>query len=376
MSVIPPTKLMGLLNNADLFKIISFEYAGRLDRLESVGNKIYADGWALYQKNCNLIVPDGIVVVHEQEYIAFSPLNTDRKDVAAHFGFPGQDLLGFSFSFTSPFSREQLSFYALCGGDSVALLPLSGSQVYRGQGFCPVCEQYSIFSSKEFWLRDHLHCSICNSLPRERHFQHVLNTYIPGWKDLSLYEIAPDTPTIRNKCRHYTRSQYFPNNLEKYVEGVRNENIEDRSFPDSTFDVIVCSDVLEHVFQPDRAVREMFRVLKVGEGGLLFSMPIFDDREETTCRAKLTSGGAVEYIMPPNYHGNPVDTEGALVVWDYGRDFCKLLDSWLHGLNYKYTIDNMVNIQQGIAGEFLEIIILSKRERSCCPDTFALVGIE
>lgn len=46
----------------------------------------------------------------------------------------------------------------------------------------------------------------------------------------------------------------------------------DRVIPDSRFDVIICTEVLEHTRQPFNAVAELFRMLKPG-GTLLVSTP-------------------------------------------------------------------------------------------------------
>ena len=61
-------------------------------------------------------------------------------------------------------------------------------------------------------------------------------------------------------------------------------------FLDNTFDLIICSHVLEHVKDDRQAIKEMFRVLK--SGGLCFIlMPLDDERAST-----------IEYERP-----NPLD---------------------------------------------------------------------
>ncbi len=47
---------------------------------------------------------------------------------------------------------------------------------------------------------------------------------------------------------------------------------EDLPFPDSAFDWLTCSEVLEHIHRPERAIQEMYRVLKPG-GSLLVTTP-------------------------------------------------------------------------------------------------------
>lgn len=53
----------------------------------------------------------------------------------------------------------------------------------------------------------------------------------------------------------------------------------DLTFPDNEFDTVVSTEVLEHVPDPQRAVREMYRVLKPG-GHLILSTPQYWPRHE------------------------------------------------------------------------------------------------
>lgn len=53
----------------------------------------------------------------------------------------------------------------------------------------------------------------------------------------------------------------------------------DLPFPDETFDTVVCTEVLEHVPDPLRALKEMRRVLKQG-GALVLTTPMYWPRHE------------------------------------------------------------------------------------------------
>jgi SAM-dependent methyltransferase len=62
-------------------------------------------------------------------------------------------------------------------------------------------------------------------------------------------------------------------------------------FSDSTFDSVVCFEVLEHVFNPDEFLREVFRVLKPG-GNAIFTVPfIWDEHEQPFDFARYSSFG-------------------------------------------------------------------------------------
>ena len=59
---------------------------------------------------------------------------------------------------------------------------------------------------------------------------------------------------------------------ESMYAGVVNGDALDVPFPDSSFDRIVCSEVLEHIWDADRAIAELVRVLRPG-GRLAVTVP-------------------------------------------------------------------------------------------------------
>lgn len=59
---------------------------------------------------------------------------------------------------------------------------------------------------------------------------------------------------------------------EKGYKKVLNDSVEKIDFPDNTFDVIVCVDVLEHVKQDQKALKECHRLLKKS-GFFLITVP-------------------------------------------------------------------------------------------------------
>lgn len=100
---------------------------------------------------------------------------------------------------------------------------------------------------------------------------------------------------------------------------MRCENLESLTFQDNTFDLFVTQDVFEHVANPEKAFREIGRVLKPG-GRHVFTMPWYPNLVNTIQRARI-SEGVIEYLEEPIYHGNPVDENGSLVTFDWGSDF-------------------------------------------------------
>jgi SAM-dependent methyltransferase len=95
------------------------------------------------------------------------------------------------------------------------------------------------------------------------------------------------------------------------------------SFADSSIDVIIHSDTLEHVPDSKAALRESRRVLKPG-GHLFYTVPI------VIGRLTRTRGG-----LPPSYHGMPgAKREDCAVQTEYGADFwCEIFDAGFRELS-------------------------------------------
>ena len=98
---------------------------------------------------------------------------------------------------------------------------------------------------------------------------------------------------------------------------VRHEDLLNLSFDSSSIDLLMHFDVLEHVPDHRRSLEECFRVLRPG-GQMLFTLPFFHNREKHLVRARV-GPDAIEHILPPAYHGNPVG-DGALVFMHPGRE--------------------------------------------------------
>lgn len=107
-------------------------------------------------------------------------------------------------------------------------------------------------------------------------------------------------------------------------EGIRNEDMTKLTFPSSSFDVVASFDVLEHVPEYSHALYEVRRVIKSG-GYLLMSFP-FTGLNETLVRAKINTDDAIEYLVEPEYHGDPLNSEGGILCYyHFGFDILKSL---------------------------------------------------
>lgn len=127
------------------------------------------------------------------------------------------------------------------------------------------------------------------------------------------------------------------------------------TFENESFDLFITQDVFEHVMTPNKAFKEIERVLKPG-GAHVFTVPWYHTLTKTVQRAKMNKE-VIEYIEEPIYHGNPIDENGSLVTFDWGQDM----------IEYIYTHANMYTIvylpkdrSLGLDAEFLHVFISKK----------------
>ena len=196
----------------------------------------------------------------------------------------------------------------------------------KERGYCPICEKETLFTSLHSWLRDHYICELCNSIPRERGLMNVINNVYPNWKKLKIHESSPGNRgtsiKLFHECPQYIASQYDPNIQYGDIHPenkYRSEDLEKQTFADESFDIVVTQDVMEHIFDAEAAFREIHRTLKPG-GAHIFTTPLVNKGKPTQRRAELLSDGHVKHHFPPEYHGNPMSSEGSLVTWHWGLD--------------------------------------------------------
>lgn len=187
-------------------------------------------------------------------------------------------------------------------------------------GNCPICRKPTIFFSRKEWLRDNYLCLRCRSRPRNRALIEVLETRFPQWREaMRLHESSPggaSSKKIARECRHYIGTHFFPDvESGRMHRGFRCENLEAQTFAHESFDLVITQDVLEHILHPDRAFSEIARTLKPG-GAHLFTVPWYH-WQKTETRA-VEKDGKINHLLPPIYHGNPIDRAGSLVVTDWG----------------------------------------------------------
>jgi SAM-dependent methyltransferase len=230
------------------------------------------------------------------------------------------------------------------------------------QGKCPICGPGARFVAKDSWLRDNFACTRCQSLPRERALMVAIDMYMPNWAELAIHESSPIWRGVSSKLKAaapgYTFSYFAPDRPlggPHFMEGAINQNVEQMTFENETFDLFVTQDVFEHIFRPDLAIREIERVLKPG-GRCIMTVPMVNMDRPSERRAEMLDG-EVRHYKPPAYHGDPVNADGALVTMDWGFDACAYLAGCSALRGALLVIDDL---NQGIRAAYNEIIVLKK----------------
>ena len=205
--------------------------------------------------------------------------------------------------------------------------PLSG-------GTCGVCGHDGDYVKTEEPTRENYHCGRCRASLRYRMQADAISaTYgRPGvpfaqlvegtLSRLDIYEpgIIGAFRSFLSEVPGYVRSYYWeqvaPGTQHK---GVRCEDLRSLTFADESFDLVISSDIFEHVRGPLQAFAEIFRVLRVG-GFHVFTVPLAWPLPGITKARVDYSGPDDRFLEPPEYHGCPTDPAGSLVYTDFGMD--------------------------------------------------------
>jgi len=232
---------------------------------------------------------------------------------------------------------------------------------------CPICEREKLFECDNDYCsaRDKLTSPDCPNggcLTRERALAAVLRDAFPGdaLKRARVHESsAADrglTIWFLENCPGYVRTGYFPDvGLGEMVGGVRNENLERQSFGDGVFDLVIHLDVLEHLFNPFKALNEIYRTLAEG-GKCIFAVPTEWDRLYSV-QVAFQRQDHIETFGLPEFHGNPQDVSGSLVTWRYGYDLPLLIS---RETRFDVEVRRFQSRRVSVLGVMNEIYILSK----------------
>lgn len=157
------------------------------------------------------------------------------------------------------------------------------------------------------------HCSKCNSNLRSIALAVAIMkcfNYVGLFKDFVKEKQAQSLKILEiNEAGNLTKflDQLSGHRLVNYPE----LDMMHMNLPDLSFDLVVHSDVLEHIKHPIRGLSECFRILKPG-GYCAFTIPMVVDRLTASREGKVSS-----------YHGSGDNQSDLLVYTEYGCDAWK-----------------------------------------------------
>jgi SAM-dependent methyltransferase len=203
-------------------------------------------------------------------------------------------------------------------------------------GQCTICGKLTPFVCIDIMAaRNNMYCIFCKSSSRKRHVAKLL-------METCLNEISSiaEMPGANRKLRVLNNSlndsfykvlhgfEYFfcsdllpdvPTGTE-IKKRVFCQNLEEMTFEDNFFDIVITEDVLEHVKDHIKAFKEIHRVLKTG-GYHIFTVPFIFDRP-TLVRVDTDKN---VFLLPPEYHGDYL--RGKILAYrTFGIDLYSMLD--------------------------------------------------
>lgn len=182
---------------------------------------------------------------------------------------------------------------------------------------CLCCERLSVIASFSHGEEAKI-CIRCRAnLRYEMLAQYLRRMSLTGKSVVEMDNRSPLRHFLAASGAEYIQTHYSSDEQAGALdpEGSRCEDIQNTTFPDNSIDVIISSDVLEHVPDLHAAFKETLRILKPG-GVHVFTVPF---REKSARRAEYFDG-TIRHLMEPEYHSDPRNPLGILAYWDFGMD--------------------------------------------------------
>jgi SAM-dependent methyltransferase len=195
---------------------------------------------------------------------------------------------------------------------------------------CPVCGSLTLITDVGRSLRESCKCMRCGSTNRQRQVAYVVCGFLSRMTGAalgSLKDVARlDNTVIFNTeagrqihdqlagMRGYLCSEYFGDGFRSgdMVDGKMHQDLMGLSFDDGSIDLVISSDVFEHIRDPYLAHKEIHRVLKPG-GAHVFTVPFYQTEFVDEERTVTDIRGNTVFVKEPMYHGDPLRPDGSLV---------------------------------------------------------------
>ena len=238
-------------------------------------------------------------------------------------------------------------------------------------GVCPVCGKPTIFRNFTENFRESGLCIVCQSSNRQRQMAFILLASIyettkikfssvkefaatalqfPIFSDFKILN-TETTGSLHNYLKNlnfYCASEYLGDkyNSGDIIDGILHQDLMKTSFNNSSIDIVMSSDVFEHIPEPYKAFSEIYRILKPA-GRHIFTVPFYSESYKDEVRATIDKDGTIKNFLPPIYHGDPMRPEGILVYTIFSMEMLVKLSD----IGYQVKMYNVRNPWLGILGD-------------------------
>lgn len=289
-------------------------------------------------ETCKEIV-NAIYVLNRIVSIATLPLNLWRLRSLR------QRILSGNYSAPEELPESQKHFNGICNvcGCNSSFI-YSDTESYRESLFCIHCKTISRYRSiargilRAISELTSVEATSISRLPVTN--SNSLRIYDTQRSFFGLRSTYP-IPDLLSKCKWITVETSSYNSAKplgaKLGADQSNQNIEKLTFPNSSFDIVITSDVMEHVRLDDEAHHEIRRILKPG-GFYIFTVPCNRDASETETRVRVEDpldSSKDQFLAEKEFHG---DTRGgeSLTYRVYGKDLDQKLNDLGFDVHYEH----------------------------------------
>jgi len=245
----------------------------------------------------------------------------------------GADLIPFAtFEAFQTFAQNNQGHWAEQVQQTLRLMALNGIRdPHDGEVVPPASLQVQGANFRETFVHQ-------GSLSRHRAVLLILRNLIragllPQDLDLRLYcpeLLTPFAQRLQALFPGYVGSEFLPDPEDPRRGSLDHQDICCLTHADDQFDLIICNELFEHLYDLPAALREIKRVLRP-DGWLLSTCPITFGQRDSIVRARHRPGAMpgdpaqAELLTEPEFYGDPVNPEnGSLVYQIPGWDLLDL----------------------------------------------------
>jgi len=132
---------------------------------------------------------------------------------------------------------------------------------------------------------------------------------------LAAEALTASARTLSYKFPFFVGTEYLPTkDQQERFSPIRHLDVQDINFPASSFNIFYGAAMVEYVPDIGKCFREVLRVLKPG-GIMISTFRFLQNMPLNQVRADLGGEGEVRYLMPPQYHADPVNPKNDKLVY-------------------------------------------------------------